>query len=53
VRVLQGRLEEPNVDTILGMVDLLEVQRAYAANVSALRVIDGVLSIAANEVGKV
>jgi flagellar basal-body rod protein FlgF len=53
LRVLQGRLEEPNVDTILGMVDLLEVQRAYAANVSALKVIDGVLNIAANEVGKV
>ena len=31
VRVRQGSVEEPNVDPLIGMVDLIAIQRAYAA----------------------
>jgi flagellar basal body rod protein FlgG len=53
LRVRQGAVEEANVDALLGMVDLVTIQRAYSANVDALRAMDGVLSAIANEVGKV
>lgn len=52
-RVRQGALEASNVDTVLGMVDLVTIQRAYAANVDALRAMDGVLETITNQVGKV
>jgi flagellar basal body rod protein FlgG len=53
VQVRQGRIEEPNSDAVLGMVDLVTIQRAYAANVDALKAMDGVLGTIASEVGKV
>lgn len=53
LRVHQGRVEEPNVDPLTGMVDLVAIQRAYAANLDALRAMDGVLGTVVNQVGKV
>lgn len=53
VRVRQGLIEESNVDPTLSMVDLITIQRAFAANMDALRAQDGVLGTVVNEVGKV
>ena len=52
-QVRQGHIEEPNSDAVLGMIDLVTIQRAYAANVDALKAMDGVLGTIASEVGKV
>lgn len=52
-RVRQGAIEEPNMDPVLSMVDLVSIQRAYAANIEALRVMDGALGIVTGDVGKV
>lgn len=53
LHVRQGSVEEPNVDPLLGMVDLVAIQRAYAANLDALRAMDGVLGTVVNQVGRV
>jgi flagellar basal-body rod protein FlgF len=52
-RVRQGHLEESNVNAIESLVDMINVQRSYAAVQSSIRVIDGVLSTIANDIGKV
>jgi flagellar basal-body rod protein FlgF len=52
-RVRQGAVEEANIDPLLSMVDLVTIQRAYAANVDALKAMDSVLGAVTNEVGKV
>jgi flagellar basal body rod protein FlgG len=52
-RVRQGRLEEANIDPIPAMVDLVTIQRAYAANIDALRAMDGVMGIVTGQVGRV
>jgi flagellar basal body rod protein FlgG len=52
-RILQGRIEQSNIDPILSMVELIGIHRAYAANVTALRTMDGALGVATNDVGKV
>jgi flagellar basal body rod protein FlgG len=52
-RLRQGAIEEPNMDPLLSMVDMITIQRAYAANVDALRAMDGVLGTVTGEVGKV
>jgi flagellar basal-body rod protein FlgF len=51
-RVRQGSVEEPNVNPLTSMVDLVNIQRAYSANIQALRAMDGVLEIVTNQVGK-
>jgi flagellar basal-body rod protein FlgF len=51
VEVRQGAVEDANLDPVTSLVDLLSIQRAYAANVQALKAMDRVLSIAASEVG--
>jgi flagellar basal-body rod protein FlgF len=51
--VRQGVVEEPNFDSLMSMVDLVTIQRAYAANADALKAIDSVLGTVTNEVGKV
>ena len=51
--VRQGAVEEANLDPLLSMVDLVTIQRAYAANVDALKAMDSVLGSVTNEVGKV
>ncbi len=53
VTVRQGSVEEPNSDAVLGMIDLVTIQRAYAANIDALKAMDGVLGTVASEVGRV
>jgi flagellar basal body rod protein FlgG len=51
-RLRQGAVEEPNLDPMLSMVDLVSIQRAYAANIDALKAMDGVLSVITGEVGR-
>ncbi len=50
--VRQGSIEEANMDPIMTLVDLITIQRAYAANIDALKTIDSVLGVA-NDVGRV
>jgi flagellar basal body rod protein FlgG len=51
--VRQGAVEEPNMDPLVSMVDLVAIQRAYAANLDALKAMDSVLATVTSEVGKV
>jgi flagellar basal body rod protein FlgG len=53
VQVRQGQLEEANLDSIGGMIALVEIQRAYAAGVTALRTMDGVMGSVTNDVARV
>jgi hypothetical protein len=48
----QGSVEVRNRDGALGMSDLVTIQRAYAANVDALKVMEGVLATVTSEVGQ-
>ena len=48
----QGSIEDSNQDTLHGVVDLVTIQRAYAANVDSLKALDSVLDRVVNEVGK-
>ncbi len=50
--VRQGAIEEANLDPVSSMVDLVTIQRAYAANADALRAMDGVLATVTSEVGR-
>ncbi|HTS87714.1 MAG TPA: flagellar hook basal-body protein [Gemmatimonadales bacterium] len=50
--VRQGQIEDSNQDTLRGMVDMVTIQRAYAANVDSLKALDGVLDTVVNQVGK-
>lgn len=52
-QVRQGSVEDANLDAMLSMVDLVTIQRAFAANVDALKAMDSVLGSVTNEVGKV
>lgn len=47
----QGALEEANVNSLLGTVDMIMVQRAYAANIEALRAMDGVMGTLTSQIG--
>jgi flagellar basal body rod protein FlgG len=51
--VRQGAVEESNQDTLRGVVDLVTIQRAYAANVDSLKALDSVLGTVVNQVGRV
>lgn len=51
--VLQGYLEQSNVNIIKEMVDMITVLRAYEANQKILQTHDDTLSRAVNDVGKV
>ncbi|MEO8199974.1 MAG: flagellar hook basal-body protein [Gemmatimonadota bacterium] len=48
----QASLEQANVDPLLSTVDLVTIQRAYSANIDALKAMDGVLATITSEVGK-
>jgi flagellar basal body rod protein FlgG len=50
--VRQGYLEESNVSPLDAMVDMISVQRAYAAVQKAVTTLDAVRGTAANELGK-
>ena len=52
-KLKQGALEEANVDSVTGLVDLISIQRAWAANTEALRAMDSVMGTVAGEIGKV
>ena len=52
-QVRQGLIEEANLDPLLSTVDLITIQRAYAANADALRAMDSVLGVIASDVGEV
>jgi flagellar basal-body rod protein FlgF len=52
-RVRQGAVEDANLDPTLAMVDLVTIQRAFSANMDALKAMDGVLGSITNDVGKV
>lgn len=52
-RVRQGQLEEANIDSLGGMVSLVEIQRAYSTSVTALRTLDGVLGSVTTDVARV
>ncbi len=51
-RVRQGVIEESNVDTINGMIDMITIQREFQANMSALQTLDGQLDKVANSIGR-
>jgi flagellar basal-body rod protein FlgF len=53
VRVEQGAIEEANLDPVLSMVDLVRIQRAYSANIDALKAMDDVLATISTKVGAV
>jgi flagellar basal-body rod protein FlgF len=53
VRIRQGAVEDANLDPLLSMIDLITIQRAYAASIDAIHTLDGVLGVVSNEVGKV
>jgi flagellar basal-body rod protein FlgF len=50
--VRQGALEDSNVGTIDSMVDLISVQRAYAAVQRAVTTLDGIRETISNDLGK-
>ena len=50
--VHQGAIEESNVNTVSTMVDMIAVQRAYAAAEKAISVLDGVHGTISNELAK-
>lgn len=51
--VRQGQVEDANLDSIGGMVSLVDIQRAYTASVTALRTMDGVLGSVTTDVARV
>lgn len=51
-QVRQGATEGSNLDPMLALVDMLTIERAYSANLQALRTMDGVLG-AINDAGRV
>jgi flagellar basal-body rod protein FlgF len=50
--VKQGFLEGSNVNTVGSMVDMISIQRAYAAVQKAVQTVDGVDDLIANQLGK-
>lgn len=52
-QVKQGYLEESNVNAIESMVELITVQRSFAAVQNSVRVIDGMMDTIANQIGRV
>lgn len=51
--VRQRTIEESNADAITSLVDLVNVQRSYGANMDALRAMDSALGTLTNQVGRV
>ncbi len=52
-RVLQGCIENSNVDIGREIVDMIEVTRSYEANQRIARMTDETLNRAVNDVGRV
>lgn len=51
-RVLQGYVEESNVNPVLAMTDMIDIQRSYATLQRSMWVLDSVLERLANDVGR-
>ena len=51
-KIIQGFLEDTNVNPVTAMVDLITVSRAYEANQKMIQVHDTLMGKAVNEVGK-
>lgn len=52
-RVRQGFIEKSNASTLDGLVEMITVQRSYAAIERSIRVLDGVLERVSNDIGRV
>ncbi len=52
-KLRQATLEDANVDPIRGMVELITMQRAYGANLEALRAQDAATATLVNDTGRV
>lgn len=50
--VRQGHIEESNADSLGGMVDMISVQRAYAAVEKTIGVLDHIREVATSQLGK-
>lgn len=53
VRVHQGALEQANIDAIEAMVDMIQAQRAYQANINVMHALDDALGVLTGQVGRV
>jgi flagellar basal-body rod protein FlgF len=53
VGVHQGAVEDSNVNSLLGSVDMIMIQRAYASSIDALRTMDSVLGTVTSDIAKV
>jgi len=53
VKVQQGHLEQSNVNPVTSMVEMIEIQRSYAALQRSVLVMDGVMGRISNDLGKV
>ena len=51
--IVQGYLEQSNVNVVSEMVDMITITRAYEANQKVIRSVDTMLQNAANQIGKV
>lgn len=51
-RVKQGALEDGNVETLQETVEMIRIQRAYAAGVDAMRTLDVVMTTVTTDVGR-
>lgn len=51
--VRQGFIERSNVDPLSSMVDMISIQRAYAAVQKSLEAVDGIDDLIANQLGRV
>ena len=52
-QVLQGSLEQSNVEVVREMVDMISLMRSYEANQRIITAMDGTLEKAVNEVGRI
>ncbi|MEX0912750.1 MAG: flagellar hook-basal body protein [Gemmatimonadota bacterium] len=52
-QIKQGHLEASNVNTVGSLVDLISIQRSYAAVQKAVVTLDGIRNTISNELGKV
>ncbi len=51
--ILQGRIEQSNVNPISEMVNLMELQRGFESSQRTIKILDGMLSKAATQLSKV
>lgn len=52
-KVRQGQLEDPNIDTVGGMIALVEIQRAYGAVATTMKTMDSILGSVTSDVARV